>query len=177
MIAMNIKLTDGQEALIDEGDLFALSKFVWFPTRVNGKQIYASMKIHDKTIYMHRLIMNAPKGLYVDHINRNGLDNRRENLRVTTQSVNIANAGMFQNNTSGYKGVVKYRDGWKAQIKFHQKVIQSNQLSSKMEAALLRDELTRQLFPDGSVWLNLPHIDNSEWAIQEAARLIANQRK
>jgi hypothetical protein len=174
---MNIQLTNGQVALIDEGDLFTLSKFDWLSVSAGKGLIYAYTQINNKTVYMHRLIMGEPLGLYVDHRNRNGLDNQRENLRITTQSVNIANAGMFENNTSGYKGVVKYRKGWKAQIKFHQKTIQSNMLNSKMDAAILRDELVRQLFNSEKVWLNLPETCNLEWAMREAARLIQNQLK
>lgn len=163
--------------MVDDGDFESLSSFKWSPLFLRKGLTYATTSISSKTVYMHRMIMGEPLGLYVDHFNRNGLDNQRSNLRITTQSVNIANAGMFQNNTSGYKGVVKYRTGWKAQIKFHQKLIQSNMLNSSMNAAILRDELVRQLFPNDNVWLNMPNIDNSKRAVQEAARLIANQRE
>lgn len=172
-----IMLSNGLETMVDDGDFESLSSLKWYPSVMRKGLTYATANIKDRTVYMHRMIMNEPLGLYVDHFNRNGLDNQRQNLRITTQSVNIANAGMFQNNTSGYKGVVKYRTGWKAQIKFHQKVIQSNMLNSKTEAAILRDELARQLFKNDSVWLNMPEINNSIWAVQEAARLIANQSR
>jgi len=54
---------------------------------------------------LHRIIMNPPKGLIVDHINHNGLDNRRSNLRLCTNSQNQMNRTKTRANTSGYKGV------------------------------------------------------------------------
>ncbi len=62
--------------------------------------------------------MNAKKGEVVDHINRNKLDNRRANLRICTQSQNLMNRGKTKANTSGYKGVTRYRGKWLAQIGF-----------------------------------------------------------
>jgi hypothetical protein len=66
-----------------------------------------------KALLMHRVIMTRVIGCplerheQVDHWNLNGLDNRRENLRIATQSQNNANKGLLSNNTSGFKGVYK----------------------------------------------------------------------
>ncbi len=67
---------------------------------------------------MHRLILSADKTQQVDHINRNGLDNRRDNLRFATPSQNIYNRGLQENNTSGFMGVVwnASANKWQAQI-------------------------------------------------------------
>ena len=54
---------------------------------------------------MHRYILNLKKGDMIDHINGNGLDNRRSNLRICTHTQNQANRRLSKNNTSGYKGV------------------------------------------------------------------------
>lgn len=159
------------QAIIDDEDYQLVSQYKWYPVTTRGLT-YAHI-IHP-TRYMHRLILGATKGQYVDHINRNGLDNRRENLRITSQGVNIANAKMFGNNTSGYKGVVKYRTGWKAQIKYKQGMVQSNQINDVVAAALLRDELARRLFGD-DVYINIPYTPPSVWAYDEAERLITNQ--
>lgn len=67
---------------------------------------------------MHREIMNAPKGMEVDHANRNTLDNRRENLRLATRHQNAMNMGIFANNTSGFPGVTYQRQErkWQSRI-------------------------------------------------------------
>lgn len=69
--------------------------------------------------YLHRLLVAAPEGVDVDHINGNGLDNRYENLRLATRQQNIANKRMSKNNTSGYKGVswCKSKQKWRAVVK------------------------------------------------------------
>ena len=59
---------------------------------------------------MHRFVMNAPPNTELDHINGNGLDNRKENLRFTTHKENLRNRRLFQNSISGYKGVRKKGD-------------------------------------------------------------------
>lgn len=60
--------------------------------------------VFDK-VRMHRLIMNCPSELQVDHINGNGLDNRRDNLRLATNKQNCRNKRVQINNLTGYKGV------------------------------------------------------------------------
>ena len=71
-----------------------------------------------KGYIMHREIMHAKKGEYVDHINGNKNDNRKENLRIVTNQQNACNQGIRSNNTSGYKGVTwsKNKNKWNAQI-------------------------------------------------------------
>ncbi len=91
-----ISLTQGLVCIVSTCDYRRLSKYSWQVSRSAGKdrkqgEPYASTIIKGKKVYMHRLIMNNPIGLVVDHINNQTLDNRRENLRIVSQSENIAN--------------------------------------------------------------------------------------
>lgn len=85
-----IKLTQGKCALVDDKDFEWLSKYKWYAHK-SDKRVYARAMISGKQKYMHRLIMNTPKGLDTDHINNNQLDNRRDNLRVCSRTLNNLN--------------------------------------------------------------------------------------
>jgi hypothetical protein len=76
-----------------------------YRSRWNGKRTV--------TVQMHRQLCEGPE---VDHINGDGLDNRRSNLRPCTRSQNMANRGRQRNNTSGYKGVSRSGRKWCARI-------------------------------------------------------------
>lgn len=80
----------------------------------------------DKTsdVKLHRVLMNCPDGMVVDHINHNTLDNRKENLRICTLKENARNKSYSSNNTSGKIGVYwkSSRQKWVAQIKIDGKV-------------------------------------------------------
>ena len=104
-----ILLTQGKVTLVDDEDYKRLNTYKWYAVhdnrnwyairsfRVNGEQ---------KTILMHREIMNAPKGMQVDHHNGNGLYNLKKNLRLATNQQNQFNRKHPQkNNKLGIKGV------------------------------------------------------------------------
>jgi hypothetical protein len=65
-----------------------------------------------KAVHLHRLLMRPEDGLVVDHINGSKLDNRRENLRVVSNSDNCAAARQPQKSLSGIRGVHRHRNGW-----------------------------------------------------------------
>lgn len=118
-----IPLYDFRYALIDDEDydqLIALKGW-----RVNAKG-YACIQYKDKktgksaVILMHRIIMSAPGGMDVDHINGDRLDNRRENLRLATRSQNLQNRIKRKIGSSRYKGVVRdnrWQGTWQAFIR------------------------------------------------------------
>lgn len=100
-------LTQGQVALVGDEDYEFLSRWKW-GLKSSGKQKYAvrvECLPRRRAIGMHNAIMMPPDGYVVDHINGNGLDNRRENLRVCTAAENRRNSRRYSNNKSGYKGV------------------------------------------------------------------------
>lgn len=123
-----IPLTAGYEAIVDDEDFERVSRLTWYAhisRRKNGS-IHTVYTRHDKMVkrkrtrvYLHRFIagIENPK-VQVDHANNNGLDNRRENLRVCGQSQNNANMRKPRHNTSGFKGVTWFaaRGKWVAQI-------------------------------------------------------------
>lgn len=103
-----IPLTRNQIAIVDDGDFDWLSKHTWCAYRhVKSGKYYAHTSIHRKATPMHRMILDLKRGdgRACDHINGNGLDNRRSNLRLATQAENCRNTKLRKNNTSGYRGV------------------------------------------------------------------------
>jgi hypothetical protein len=100
-----IELSQDKVAIVDDGDFERLKKLHWSAVK-NKKTFYAMRKDEqNKTILMHRLIMDAPADLQVDHINGNGLDNRRANLRLVTPRKNTINRTVRSTNKTGYSGV------------------------------------------------------------------------
>jgi hypothetical protein len=90
---------------VDSKDFDFLSKFSWF-YQTKG-YVACSMTVNGKKkrILMHTLLMNTPKGFEVDHINGDGLDNRRRNLRIVTHAQNMKNHKVAKNSTTGHTGI------------------------------------------------------------------------
>lgn len=113
-----IVLTQGKAALVDDGDFEFLSKFKWHAHK-DRHTYYARSRHGGATLRMHRLICGDPEpGFVIDHINGNGLDNRRVNMRAVSANVNALSTKRYCNNTSGYRGVVldKRRNLYAAQL-------------------------------------------------------------
>ena len=92
--------------------------------------------------------MNAPAGLVVDHIDGNGLNNRKSNLRVCTQAQNSLNSRPRRNSSSRYKGVSFYKRDkiWQAQIFYNFRTINIGRFDDEIEAALAYDRKAAELF-------------------------------
>jgi len=103
-----IELPNGMIAVIDDEDFEKASQHKWSASEQNHYYVVASGKIDGKSqvIILHRLIMNAPKHLHVDHKNRNPLDNRKCNLRMVTSFQNAKNKKPAKDKL--YKGTQKY---------------------------------------------------------------------
>ena len=117
-----ISLTQGFEAVIDVGDIALVSTINWHAS-VRACTVYASANTPKiggvrTVIRLHRFLFNNPDGLEIDHIDGDGLNNRRSNLRIATVSQNRKNKRLIATNTSGLKGARQHRKGgkWIAQI-------------------------------------------------------------
>jgi len=99
-----IKLTQGQVALVDDVDYAVLGQYKWCVGRGTRYAVRGD-RCKQTLIYMHRVILNAPDGVEVDHINGDGLDNRRSNLRRCTHNENCRNQRLGRRNKTGFKGV------------------------------------------------------------------------
>lgn len=130
---MKVTLNNGTVFQIDKKDWIPISGITWFS---NGSYPYTS--VDGKTVYLHRLVMRAPAGLEVDHINGDRLDNRRKNLRLATRSQNEANKGVPARNTSGFKGVSLFKPTgrFSAYIEVNQKKRHLGYYTTAKEAAL-----------------------------------------
>ena len=105
-----IILSRGRVAMVDDGDYKHLSQWKWsYMKSDRTENEYATRSANGATIRMHRVILNVPPNLQVDHINHNGLDNQRRNLRIVTAFQNAQNARRRKDNLSGYKGVFYFK--------------------------------------------------------------------
>jgi hypothetical protein len=122
--AVTIALNNGMVAVVSKSDLHLVDNGKkWTAWNASKNRWYAvqQLKVSGvwKRVMMHRVVMGFPDNkLDIDHIDRNGLNNTRENLRVCTRSQNNHNAPKPINNTSGYRGVTwdKRKGRWLAQI-------------------------------------------------------------
>lgn len=106
-----IPLSQNQVALVDASEHPKISGINWYAVwNPDICGFYASGRVGNKTVYMHRMIMETPKGMQVDHrCIYCTLDNRRSNMRNVTRSQNQMNRRRQSNNTSGYKGVSLFK--------------------------------------------------------------------
>lgn len=108
-----LNLVSGERVTVDDEDFLFLSKHRWYITsrgyaQADFSKEFRPSEVKKLKITMHRLVMKAKKGQYIDHINRSKLDNRKENLRFVTASQNSINIAKSRKTKSGFKGVFYY---------------------------------------------------------------------
>jgi hypothetical protein len=142
--------------LVSPEDLPLVSPFTWRTklNRENGN-LYAVTSRARKTVYMHRLITKCPVGMVVDHANRDTLDNRRENLRITTVGKNGANHGEHQDSLVPYRGVSFHgKARYRARIRRDGVDVHLGTFPTPEEAAAAYDSAALAVFGPFA-WINL----------------------
>lgn len=147
-----IELTQGKVAIIDDEDFERASQFKWTVLSVpNQRQWYARRMTYEKGcrkhIYLHRFILNAPENLTVDHIDGNGLNNQKHNLRLCSTSQNSQNRNTSAKSATGFRGVYRHKEtgSFQAQICANGKRISLGSFKTAIEAARAYDEAARKL--------------------------------
>ncbi len=155
-----VQLTKGQVTVIDASDVPVIAPMRWCALEVKPGKFYAVTHGHSSSgrrtlIFMHRYLLEAESGVDVDHRDRDGLNNRRNNIRLASRSMNMANKGISPLNTSGYRGVQKDHHKWKAVIKINRKRIHIGSFASAEDAARAYDAKAVELFNEFA-GLNFP---------------------
>jgi len=152
-----IPLTKGMEAVVDDCDYEYLTQWKWYFVQPDGhKTGYAQrmQRVRGKRliVHMHSLVGERSgleiDGEQIDHIDRNGLNNRRINLRAATTGQNKANQGRYHNNTSGYKGVYWELDRgkWRAQVGIRGRRVHLGRFNDPRDAARAYNEAAMKHF-------------------------------
>ena len=151
-MSKQIPLTKGFIAVVDDCDYERASQYHWL-AMVRDNTVYASRHFCTngkyKRVYLHRFVLGVtnPK-IKIDHRDRNGLNCQRYNLRAATKSQNGANAKVFKNNTSGYKGVQWHprSNKWMARICVNYKNIYLGLHVKPMDAAKAYNDAAKIFF-------------------------------
>jgi hypothetical protein len=182
MEIIRVPLSKGKFAIIDDDDFELISKYKWSATEPDHRRsIYArtNIKGDDGKYYterMHRLVLGLNKGdgKIVDHINGDGLDNRKSNLRISSHSDNAANVSTHRGNKSGYKGVsfLNDRGYWRTEVRRNRlNVYRSSSRCIHLAALKYNDNAVR--VHGISVWLN----EVKECACDECASYKKSRRR
>ncbi len=158
-----IPLTQGKYAIVDRDDFEWLRQYRWCAIRARCGIWYAVTTLNGRMVFMHRLILEAPEGKVVDHIDGNGLDERRSNLRLCTPRQNARNRRPRKGKTSDYLGVYKRSDvpeKWFAKVACGEKRVYLGPFDDEVEAARARDRAAVELHGEFAS-LNFPEEANA----------------
>ena len=145
-----IPLTQGKYALVDQDDFERLNKHKWYAVK-SANTFYARRTKRAGKKYiamrMHREVINPPDNLFVDHINHNGLDNRKANLRPATCAQNSYNRIRFRKiQSSKYTGIswTKQNKKWMVQIRYKGRRIFLGLFEDEIQAAKEYDKAAKK---------------------------------
>lgn len=127
-----ISLTQGKVALVDDEDYERLNRFKWYAQKARNTFYAFRMLGRGKMVLMHRDILNTPEGMVPDHIDGNGLNNQKSNIRIVTVRQNAQNLHIKK--SSRYPGVSPQNKAWRARIKINGLNIELGMFPTEEEA-------------------------------------------
>ena len=145
-----IPLSNGQFATIDAVDVPLVEGYNWTAAvRKHTTHVFRGSTVEGKHrwVWLHRVIAKTPDGMFTDHTNGDGLDNRRCNLRLATKAQNNRNQRMTERNTSGIKGVSWHKKDkrWRACIHVHDRYIHLGHFKTIDEAQRAYEKASAEL--------------------------------
>jgi hypothetical protein len=151
-----VKLGRCRYAKVDPEDYESLSEYQWQLMKFKNTQYAVRIDNGFSIIHMHRQLMNPPKGMVVHHVNNDGCDNRKQNLRIVTYKQNAVN-NKPKPGPSKYKGVYwhKQRRKWVASLRHHRKKIYIGVFTDEIEAAKAYDTAAKKYHGEYA-YLNFP---------------------
>ncbi len=147
-----LKLTTGEETLVDADVFFQHGHWRWRLTKGRASRGSNAGKVH-KHIFLHRLILGAVdkgRAFLIDHKNLNPLDNRRSNLRAATNSQNIQNSRLRTTSTTGLKGAHRFKGKFVSSVKHNGKSHHLGVFNTAQEAHAAYCEAAKRMF--GEFW-------------------------
>jgi hypothetical protein len=138
-----IPLTQGKHAKVDDADYEWLVQYKWYALYKKNNQSYYAV-CGNGAVHMARLIMNTPKGMVVDHINHDTLDNRRQNLRNVTLSQNMLNRGATRTNPLGEKCININYGSYRVQVRIDKKKVFDKTFKTLEQAREARDRAVKE---------------------------------
>lgn len=154
-----VYLSSGNMALIDDEDLSKVVDHHWYEANGYAMRMATKADGKRKSIPMHRIILPCATGMVIDHINRNRLDNRKCNLRVTSRKNNSINRKRIEGASSPYRGVIwrPHAKKWKSYIKTDKKQHHLGYFESPEEAAMAYNIAAHDLFGEFAVYNVIPY--------------------
>jgi len=130
-------------AIIDDADAETVMRHTWVPfVRTDRSGIYAKANVSGNLVFLHRFLMKPASGEYVDHVDGDGLNNVRSNLRLCSNSDNLMNRGLNSNNRTGFKGVSKSSaHRWCARLMVNGETVWREYFDDPVEAARAYDRV------------------------------------
>lgn len=134
----------GEKFLFDLEDYEKIKNYCWYINNTN----YVCSHINKKNIMLHRIILNPPKDMFIDHINHQKADNRKENLRICTMQENNINRSIQSNNKSGIAGVwfdIR-RNRWTAELTYNGRAKYRRNFKNLNDAIRARRDAEKKYF-------------------------------